>query len=104
MLVACSPYSQTAYEQPAEASKIVLRLGHFDDIKSVAFSPDGKTALSGDSWGTLKWWDLSTWRVIKSLDAHTYPVYSIAFSPEGKTALSGSWDHTTRVWNLESGE
>ncbi len=74
------------------------------DVIAVAFSPDGKTALSGSKDNTVKWWDLSTGRVIKSLDGHSSGVTSVAFSPDGKTALSGSWDTTTRLWNLQTGE
>ncbi len=57
---------------------------------------------------TVKWWDLSTGRVIKSLDDRSYLIISaaasVAFSPEGKTVLSGYLDSTTRLWNLQTGE
>jgi WD40 repeat protein len=76
-------------------------------VNSVAFSPDGKTALSGSDDKTIKWWDLSTGRVIKTLEAHS-SVHSVAFSPDGKTALSGSgsWDNkdnTVKWWDLSTG-
>ncbi|MEN8221381.1 MAG: hypothetical protein ABFS56_34580, partial [Pseudomonadota bacterium] len=66
-----------------------LQLKLSRNVYSVAFSPDGKTALSGSYNGTVKWWDLSSMRVIKSLDAHSSIEYSysVAFSPDGKTAL-----------------
>jgi len=60
--------------------------------------------LSGSDDKTVKWWDLSTGRVLKSLDSHSDDVRSVAFSPDGKTALSGSLDTTTRLWNLQTGE
>jgi len=124
LLFACSPDSETT-ETPASSSdraihlatnppppstpppevdKVVLQLGHSHWVKSVAFSPDGKTALSGSWDNTVKWWDLSSCRVIKSLEAHSSSVDSVAFSPDGKTALSGSWDTTTRLWNLKTGK
>ncbi|MEN8217638.1 MAG: hypothetical protein ABFS56_14965 [Pseudomonadota bacterium] len=65
---------------------------HSDYISSVAFSPDGKTALSGSWDNTMKWWDLSSGYVIKSLEVHSSTVFSVAFSPNGKTALSGNRD------------
>jgi len=81
---------------------------HSSSVNSVAFSPDGKTALSGSGQifstdNTVKWWDLSSGSVIKSLDAHS-KVNSVAFSPDGKTALSGLDNTTIRFWNLETGE
>ena len=33
---------------------------HSDDIESVAFSPDGKTIVSGSGDKTLKVWDAGT--------------------------------------------
>jgi|GEM_PF-2069529 len=89
---------------PAEVDEVFVQVGHVSIVNAVAFSPDGKTALSGSSDNTVKWWDLSTGRVLKSLDSHSDDVRSVAFSPDGKTALSGSLDTTTRLWNLQTGE
>jgi WD40 repeat protein len=44
-----------------------MRVAHFDDVHAYAFSPDDKTALSGNNDGSMKWWDLSTGHVIKKL-------------------------------------
>ena len=88
---------------------------------SVAFSPDGKTIVSGSADETLKVWDAGTWALIPlnpqpqtdhplpaaaSLDvnaekqnAHSSYVSSVAFSPDGKTIVSGSWDMTLKVWD-----
>ncbi|MEN8218929.1 MAG: serine/threonine-protein kinase, partial [Pseudomonadota bacterium] len=64
--------------------QLSLQIGHSSDVNSVAFSPDGKTALSGSRDHSVKWWDLSSGRVIKSLEAHSSYVSSVAFSPDGK--------------------
>jgi len=39
-------------------------LGHSDAVTSVAFSPDGRYALSGSADKTLKLWDIETEREI----------------------------------------
>ncbi|MEN8220893.1 MAG: WD40 repeat domain-containing protein [Pseudomonadota bacterium] len=39
---------------PPEVDKIVLQLGHSSSVKTVAFSPDGKTVLLGNYDGTIK--------------------------------------------------
>jgi len=90
---------------PAEVDEVFVQaqILNSNSARSVAFSPDGKTALSGSHDGTVKWWDLSTGRVLKSLDGHSYYVSSVAFSPEGKTALSGSEDNTVKWWDLSTG-
>ncbi len=70
---------------------------------SVAFSEDGKTALSGSLDKTVKWWNLSSGRVIKSLESYS-KVWSVAFSEDSETVLSGNEDGSIKWWDLSSGE
>lgn len=75
---------------PIEKSKLIrskidmlsLQIGHSDEVTSVAFSPDGKTALSGSFDGSMKWWDLSSGRIIKSFELYSESVDSVAFERE----------------------
>jgi WD40 repeat protein len=77
--------------------------GHTGTVWHVAFSPDGKTALSGSADKTLKLWDLKTGRELKTLNNQAGKVFSVTFFPDGKTALSGSFN-STHLWNLETGQ
>jgi hypothetical protein len=91
--------------------------GYFNSVLAVAFSPDGKLALSGSQDGTLKLWEVSSGRDIRSLTGHSDPVWdmlamlfspessvlAMAFSPDGKLALSGSKDKTLALWEVSSG-
>jgi len=40
------------------AEEVFVQLGHSDIVYAVAFSPDGKLALSGSSDHTLKLWEV----------------------------------------------
>ncbi|HEX3146520.1 MAG TPA: TIR domain-containing protein [Gemmataceae bacterium] len=82
----------------------VLSLGHTDSVRSVAFSPDGRQALSGSSDKTVRLWEVSTGACVRVLEGHTESVYSVAWSPDGRQALSGSWDTTVRLWDLGTGQ
>jgi hypothetical protein len=62
-------------------------------VLAVAFSPDGKTLLTGGSDGVGRLWDAATHKplgppLVHSVDA----VSAVAFGPKGRTAWTASWD------------
>jgi hypothetical protein len=77
--------------------------GHEGWVTSVAFAPDGRTALSGSSDNTLKLWDLASGQNLRSFTGHTDELISVAFAPDGRTALSGGSDNTLKLWDVASG-
>ena len=76
--------------------------GHTAWVRSVAFSPDGKTLASGGEDRTVKLWDVATKQDISTLP-HGSRVNSAAFSPDGKTLASGSVDATVKLWDVTTG-
>jgi len=83
---------------------VFVQLGHSENVSAVAFSPDGKLALSGSYDETLKLWQVESGREIRTFKGHSDQVKAVAFSPDGKLALSGSRDGTTRLWNIQTGK
>lgn len=77
-------------------------VGHTNQVRCTAISPDGSRALSGGSDNTVRLWDMATGEPLDVLEGHTDAVMSVAFSPDGRMALSGSRDGTVRLWDLES--
>jgi eukaryotic-like serine/threonine-protein kinase len=76
---------------------------HGDTLMAVAFSPDGKTLLTGCGDGRARLWDVATGRTFGQLMEHSGIVRCVAFSPDGKTILTGSFDHTARLWDAVTG-
>jgi molecular chaperone DnaK len=78
--------------------------GHVGSVLSVAFSPDGRLALSGSEDATLRVLEIVTGRCLCTFEGHTDNVTSVAFSPEGRQLLSGSNDSTLRLWDVATSE
>ena len=70
------------------------------EVRSVAFSPNGKMLASGSD-KTIKIWDTTDGSLMQTLAGDKY-VNSVAFSPDGKTIVSGSQDETI-IWDMEKG-
>ncbi len=88
----------------AQKPEVFLQTGHSNKVTSIAFSPDGKYALSGSHDKTLKLWNAESGKEIRTLEGHSYGVTSVAFSPNGKYALSGSDDKMLKLWDVEGGK
>ena len=69
-------------------------------MRSVAYSSDSKTVLTGSSDKTACLWDVKTGELLKVLKGHTNTISSLAFSPDGKDILTGSWDTAACLWSF----
>src|SRR5438128_2288007 len=45
--------------------------GHSDRVRAVAFSPDGRTALSASDDHTLRLWDIATGKEVRTFTGHS---------------------------------
>jgi tetratricopeptide (TPR) repeat protein len=66
----------------------------------VAFSPDGRLALTGSDDETARLWETATGKPVGEPLRHEGVVEAVAFSPDGRLALTGSGDKTARLWEV----
>jgi RNA polymerase sigma factor (sigma-70 family) len=75
-------------------------------VGALAFTPDGKTLLTGSAYNdpVIRVWDPVTGREKGEWRGHTVDVQTLAVSPDGKFAVSGSSDLTLRLWDVAAGK
>jgi WD40 repeat protein len=99
--------------------------GHTVDVRSVAFSPDGRSLASAGYFNAdggqrmrvseIKLWDVATGKVSATLRGHEDGVVFVAFSPDGKALASGGYRivldkndrkviNELKLWDLATGE
>lgn len=73
------------------------------EIRSVAFSPDGKRVAAGIRYGWVRVWDIDEKHEVFSTKAHAGETWAVRFTPDGKTLVSagGDWNQPGEVrrWN-----
>lgn len=78
---------------------------HLGTIKSLAFTPDSQTLISGgsDNDGIIRLWNTTTGKRRGIINrAHQTAIESVVISPDGQTLASGGDDNTINLWNLKN--
>ncbi|MEO1050244.1 MAG: caspase family protein [Bacteroidota bacterium] len=97
----CIGSSLSALGQDVET---VVQQGHYESIKGLAFSADGRFLLTGSRDKTAKLWDIETGWEIRTFIGHTSTINHIALTPDQKYFLTSNADYTAKLWDIASGD
>ncbi len=98
------PYQ--SIQVPDHVSRIFgnMRLRHANEIRAVAFSPDGSKLATAGRDHTVKIWDLANGHETLTYAGHDDDVRFVVFSPDGKSIASAGADSAIKIWEFATGK
>ncbi|KAJ3774669.1 WD40 repeat-like protein [Lentinula raphanica] len=82
-------------------SYILKQQGHFLDLNTLAYAPDGQTVATGGDDGKLKLWSMQSSFCFVTFSEHSAPITGVAFARYGTNVVfSASLDGTVRAYDL----
>ena len=106
-LLAFGSYKEIELLNAADRKSIHKFTGAANQVRAVAFSPDGKllAAAGGNpsQFGEVKIYNVADSKELISIRGHRDNIFALAFSPDGKIIATCSYDKMVKLWDVAAG-
>jgi WD40 repeat protein len=100
MLAACRSFGHSVRFWEIASGKPQGELPTPDGVHGLAFSPDGRSFVTGDSLGIATLWDLGPRRRLGVVRSEGGTIRAVAFSHDGECLATGDGSGVVRIWNV----
>lgn len=81
-------------------SYVLKQQGHYYDMNTLGFSPDGQNIATGGEDGKVKLWNALSGFCFVTFPEHTASVSTVEYAKQGQILFSASLDGTVRAYDL----
>ncbi|KAH9941703.1 WD40 repeat-like protein [Epithele typhae] len=81
-------------------SYVLKQQGHFFDMNTLAYSPDGQHIATGGDDGKVKVWNTTSGFCFVTFSEHSAAVSTVEFAKQGQVLFTASLDGTVRAFDL----
>lgn len=81
-------------------SYVLKQQGHYFDMNSLAYSPDGQHIATGGDDGKVKVWNATSGFCFVTFSEHSSAISAVEFAKQGQILFSASLDGTVRAFDL----
>jgi len=77
--------------------------GHKDVVTNAIYCPDGRSIFTASEDDTVKMWDASTNKLVKTFEGHKGGIHALAVNGDGTLIATEAADNTGRIWKVSDG-
>ncbi|KAG6889411.1 hypothetical protein C0992_005333 [Termitomyces sp. T32_za158] len=81
-------------------SYVLKQQGHYYDMNTLSYAPDGQTIATGGDDGKVKVWSTHSGFCFVTFSEHSAPISAVSFAKHGSVLFSASLDGTVRAYDL----
>ncbi|TCD71931.1 hypothetical protein EIP91_000063 [Steccherinum ochraceum] len=81
-------------------SYVLKQQGHFFDMNTLAYAPDGQNIATGGDDGKVKVWNTTSGFCFVTFTEHSSAVSAVEFAKQGQVLFTASLDGTVRAFDL----